>query len=128
MGNQFKTALLLAALTAFIILVGRMIGGRQGMIIAFFLAGGMNFFRYWYSDRMVLRMYRATEVKPHEFPILFNAVQRLAQNAGLLAAMVAILVFANWGAPEGAGGVFAAISRARSIRPIRRVPRQSARA
>jgi heat shock protein HtpX len=83
MGNQFKTALLLAALTAFIILVGRMLGGRQGMIIAFFLAGGMNFFSYWYSDRMVLRMYRAREVNQSQAPELYAMVSRLSRNADL---------------------------------------------
>jgi len=46
MGNQFKTALLLAAMTMFIIFIGRLLGGRQGMILAFLLAGGMNFFSY----------------------------------------------------------------------------------
>ena len=83
MGNQFKTALLLAALTVFIILVGRMIGGRQGMIIAFFLAGGMNFFSYWYSDRMVLRMYRAREVNQSQVPELYAMVSRRSRNAAI---------------------------------------------
>ncbi len=59
MGNQFKTAMLLAAMTAFIIWIGGMLGGRQGIVIAFLLAGGMNFFSYWYSDKMVLKMSRA---------------------------------------------------------------------
>jgi heat shock protein HtpX len=53
------------------------------MILAFVLAMGMNFFSYWYSDKIVLRMYRATEVNPQDFPTLFHAVSRLAQNAGL---------------------------------------------
>lgn len=83
MGNQFKTALLLAALTVFIVLVGRMLGGRQGMIIAFFLAGGMNFFSYWYSDRVVLRMYRAQEINESQAPELYAMVKRLSRNAGL---------------------------------------------
>jgi heat shock protein HtpX len=83
MGNQFKTAMLLAALTAFILLVGRMLGGQQGMIIAFVLAGGMNFFSYWYSDRVVLAMYRAREVDGSQAPELHAMVQRLSRNAGL---------------------------------------------
>jgi heat shock protein HtpX len=83
MGNQFKTALLLAAMTAFIILIGRMLGGRQGMIIAFMLAGAMNFFSYWFSDRVVLSMYRAREVDASQAPELYAMVQRLSRNAGL---------------------------------------------
>ena len=83
MGNQFKTAVLLAALTAFIIMIGGMMGGRQGMIIAFILAGGMNFFSYWYSDRLVLRMYRAQEVNASQAPELYAMVTRLSRNAGL---------------------------------------------
>jgi len=83
MGNQFKTALLLTAMTVFIILIGRMLGGRQGMILAFILAGAMNFFSYWFSDRMVLRMYRAREVDAAQAPELVATVQRLSRNAGL---------------------------------------------
>jgi heat shock protein HtpX len=83
MGNQFKTALLLAAMTVFIILIGRMLGGQQGMILAFVLAGAMNFFSYWFSDRMVLRMYRAREVDASQAPELVATVQRLSRNAGL---------------------------------------------
>jgi len=83
MGNQFKTAMLLAAMTAFIILIGRMLGGQQGMVIAFILAGAMNFFSYWFSDRMVLSMYRAQEVDAAQAPELYAMVQRLSRNAGL---------------------------------------------
>jgi heat shock protein HtpX len=83
MGNQFKTAMLLAAMTAFILLVGRMLGGQQGMIIAFVLAGAMNFFSYWYSDRLVLRMYKAQEVDAAQAPELYAMVDRLRRNAGL---------------------------------------------
>jgi heat shock protein HtpX len=83
MGNQFKTALLLAAMTVFIILIGRMLGGRQGMILAFILAGAMNFFSYWFSDRVVLKMYRAREVDAAQAPQLVATVQRLSRNAGL---------------------------------------------
>ncbi len=83
MGNQFKTALLLAAMTAFIIWIGGMLGGRQGIVIAFLLAGGMNFFSYWYSDKMVLKMYRAQEVSASQSPELHETVARLSRNAGL---------------------------------------------
>jgi heat shock protein HtpX len=51
--------LLLAVMTVFIMIVGNLIGGRQGMIIALVLATGMNFFSYWYSDKIVLKMYQA---------------------------------------------------------------------
>ena len=83
MGNWAKTTLLLGLMTALIVFIGGLFGGKQGMILAFVLAMGMNFFSYWYSDKLVLRMYRATEVNPHDFPTLFHAVSRLAQNAGL---------------------------------------------
>jgi heat shock protein HtpX len=83
MGNQFKTALLLAAMTAVIVLIGNLMGGRQGMIIAFIFAAGMNFFSYWYSDKIVLKMYRAREVGSSEGAELYGIVQRLATNAGL---------------------------------------------
>ena len=83
MGNQFKTALLLAAMTAFIIWIGGMLGGRQGIVIAFLLAGGMNFFSYWYSDKLVLKMYRAQEVGATQSPELHAMVARLSRNAGL---------------------------------------------
>ena len=52
MGNQIKTTILLAVLTALIIWIGQVLGGRQGMIIALILAAGMNFFSYWYSDKI----------------------------------------------------------------------------
>src|SRR5256885_13418616 len=59
MSNIFKTGLLLAVLTALLVLIGGAIGGQQGMLIAFVLALGMNFFSYWFSDKMVLAMYGA---------------------------------------------------------------------
>jgi heat shock protein HtpX len=83
MGNQIRTALLLAAMTACILIIGQLMGGRQGLILALFLAGAMNFFSYWYSDKLVLRMYRAKEVGPSQAPDLHALVSRLAQRAGL---------------------------------------------
>jgi heat shock protein HtpX len=83
MGNQLKTFILLAALTAFIVWIGGMLGGRQGMLIAFLLAGAMNFFSYWFSDKMVLAMYRAREVDARQAPELYEIVSRLSRNAGL---------------------------------------------
>ena len=72
MGNWFKTTLLLGALTALIVWIGNLFGGRQGMILAFVLAVGMNFFSYWFSDRIVLKMYRAREVTPEQNPEIYQ--------------------------------------------------------
>ncbi|MGB8427105.1 MAG: zinc metalloprotease HtpX, partial [Desulfobacterales bacterium] len=83
MSNQIKTTVLLAALTAFIIWIGQVLGGRQGMVIALVLAAGMNFFSYWYSDKIVLKMYHAREATRQQAPEVFDIVGRLTQNAGL---------------------------------------------
>ncbi|MFH1974533.1 MAG: zinc metalloprotease HtpX [Pseudomonadota bacterium] len=83
MGNQLKTTFLLAVLTAFIVLVGQIMGGTQGMVIALILAAGMNFFSYWFSDKIVLRMYKAQEVTPDEAPQVYESVKKLAVRAGL---------------------------------------------
>ncbi len=83
MGNQVRTTILLAVMTALILWVGLLLGGHQGMIIALIFAAGMNFFSYWYSDKLVLKMYRAREVSPGQAPELFETVQRLTRNAGL---------------------------------------------
>jgi len=83
MGNQFRTAVLLAIMTAFIMIVGQLIGGRQGMFIALIFAGGMNFFSYWYSDKIVLKMYRAQPISAGDAPELYQTVQILTQRAGL---------------------------------------------
>jgi heat shock protein HtpX len=83
MGNQIKTTLLLAVMTVFIMMVGNLLGGRQGMLIALVLAAGMNFFSYWYSDKIVLKMYRASEATPQQAPELYEMVQALARQASL---------------------------------------------
>jgi heat shock protein HtpX len=83
MGNQMRTAFLLAVMTVFVILIGRLIGGPSGMVMAFVLAIGMNFFSYWFSDKIVLRMYRAQEVTPQQAPELYQMVATLAQRAEL---------------------------------------------
>lgn len=83
MGNQIRTTILLAVMTALILWVGQLLGGRQGMLIALIFAAGMNFFSYWYSDKLVLKMYRASEVTPNQAPGLYEMVQRLTQQAGL---------------------------------------------
>lgn len=83
MGNQIRTTLLLAVLTAVIVWIGGAMGGRQGMVMALFFAGAMNFASYWYSDTIVLKMYKAREATPAQAPELYRLVERLARNAGL---------------------------------------------
>jgi heat shock protein HtpX len=81
MGNYFKTTILLALLTAFILWVGNLLGGHQGMVIALIFAGGMNLVSYWYSDRIVLKMYNAQEVNESHAPELYGMVRELAGKA-----------------------------------------------
>lgn len=83
MDNWFKTTLLFGVMTALIVFIGHLIGGQQGMIFAFILAIGMNFFSYWYSDKIVLKMYRAREVTPDENPRIYGIANRIAQRADL---------------------------------------------
>ena len=83
MGNQIETTILLAGMTALILWVGQLLGGRQGMIIALIFAAGMNFFSYWYSDKLVLKMYRAREVTRNQAPELYEMVHHLTRQAGL---------------------------------------------
>ncbi len=83
MSNTLKTTALLAALTVLFILIGGMVGGEQGMVMAFLFAGLMNFASYWWSDRIVLWMYGAQEVSEAEAPEFHALVRRLAQRAGL---------------------------------------------
>ena len=80
-GNWLKTAILMAGILALFAAVGGAIGGAQGMLIAFLLGAGMNFFAYWFSDKMVLRMYNAQEVDAASSPYLYNMVKELAQRA-----------------------------------------------
>lgn len=83
MTSQIKTALLLGLLTALILLIGRAMGGSAGFVIAFFLALAMNVGSYWFSDKIVLSMYRAKELAPHDAPGLHSLVGELAANAGV---------------------------------------------
>lgn len=83
LGNWFKTGLLMAAIMALFGAVGMVLGGGQGMLLALLLGGGMNFFAYWYSDKMVLSMYNAREVDEGAAPQLYGIVRELAQRAGL---------------------------------------------
>lgn len=81
--NTIKTVVLLAALSALIIWMGGAIGGKSGATMALVMALVMNFASYWWSDKIVLSMYRAKEVSPEEAPELYNATVELSQNAGL---------------------------------------------
>jgi heat shock protein HtpX len=81
MSNIFKTGLLLAVLTAMLVLIGGAIGGQQGMLVAFLLALAMNFFSYWFSDKMVLAMYGARAIEESQAPALYAVVRRLATRA-----------------------------------------------
>ncbi|MHA7682366.1 zinc metalloprotease HtpX [Cupriavidus sp. PET2-C1] len=83
MFNWVKTFMLMAAITALFIVIGGMIGGRSGMMFALIMALGMNFFSYWFSDKMVLRMYNAQEVDASTAPQFYGMVQELAQRAQL---------------------------------------------
>ncbi len=83
MSNTLKTTALLAALTVLFVLIGGMVGGEQGMVVAFLFAGLMNFASYWWSDRIVLWMYGAQEVTEADAPEFHALVRRLAQRAGL---------------------------------------------
>ena len=81
--NQFRTFLLMLVLTGLFILVGTAIGGKSGAIYAFIFAALMNFFAYWFSDKIVLRMYRAQEVSQSEAPELYGVVAELTSKASL---------------------------------------------
>jgi heat shock protein HtpX len=83
LGNWFRTTLLMAAVVALFGIVGATIGGAEGMVIALLLGGGMNFFAYWFSDKMVLSMYGAREVDAASAPEFYGVVRELAGRAGL---------------------------------------------
>ncbi|UCG14975.1 MAG: zinc metalloprotease HtpX [Deltaproteobacteria bacterium] len=82
MNNQVKTTILLAALTVLIVLFGKMFAGNQGMIIAFVFALVMNLGSYWFSDKIVLAMYRAQELSSRDAPEIHRMVAELAQRGG----------------------------------------------
>ena len=106
--NFFRTALLLAAMTALFMGIGFMIGGQSGMLIAFFVAAAMNVFSYWNSGKMVLSMHNAREVDARTAPEFYNLVAELAQRAQLPMPRVFILdedqpnAFATGRNPENA--------------------------
>lgn len=81
--NMMKTTMLLAAMTALFLFVGDAVGGRQGMLVAFIFAGLMNFVAYFWSDKIVLKMYGAQQVDRNQAPQLYTIAERLAQKAGI---------------------------------------------
>ncbi len=100
MTSQIKTVLLLALLSGLIIMLGAALGGRTGIIIAFGLALLMNVGSYWYSDKIVLSMYKAKELSPADAPALHAMVEELAARAGIPKPRVCII-------PEEAPNAFA---------------------
>ncbi len=98
--NSIKTFLLLGLLTALILWVGNIVGGRAGVVIALILAVAMNGYSYWYSDKMVLYSTGAQEVLPEHAPEIYGLVAGLARRAGLPVPRVYIV-------PEGAPNAFA---------------------
>lgn len=81
--NYLKTAILLGALTGLILVVGQVIGGNSGMLVALVIAAALNLGSYWFSDRIVLSMYRGREVSPADAPRFHAIVDRLIARAGL---------------------------------------------
>src|SRR6202022_3757300 len=83
MGNTFKTAFLLTALTLLLMMIGRAFGGQNGMMIALAVAVVMNFVSYFFSDKIALSVYRAKPVTREELPRAYQIVERLTQKIGL---------------------------------------------
>ena len=83
MGNTFKTALLLTALTLFLLFMGQVFGGQRGLMMAFGLAVVMNFVSYFFSDKIALKMYRAQPVTREQLPRAYDVVERLTQKMGI---------------------------------------------
>jgi len=81
--NLMRTFILMAAMTSLFVGLGYLLGGPIGIVIALVIALGMNFFAYWNSDKVVLRMYRAREASEQEAPEFYRIVRGLAQNAHL---------------------------------------------
>jgi heat shock protein HtpX len=81
--NTFKTGLLMSLLMGLFLVVGAVVGGQSGMLIAFVMAAGLNLFAYWNSDKMLLRMFGARQVDATSAPDLYRLVEKLAANAKL---------------------------------------------
>src|SRR5438067_2674375 len=83
MGNTFKTAFLLTALTLLLMGIGRWVGGQNGMLLALVIAAVTNFIAYFFSDKIALATYRARPVSREELPKAYQAVERITQKVGL---------------------------------------------
>ncbi|MDE5682297.1 MAG: zinc metalloprotease HtpX [Mailhella sp.] len=108
MTSSMKTAVLFALLTTLFIVAGGLIGGKTGVIVALFFAVAINFFSYWFSDSIVLRMYKAQELQRSDAPQLHEIVEELARNAGIPKPRICIIpdpspnAFATGRNPENA--------------------------
>ena len=98
--NGFRTTILLAVLTALVVWIGQMVGGPNGAVIALIFAGAMNFFSYWFSDKIVLKMYGGQQITANDDPELYSLVQELAGKGGLPMPKVYVI-------PEDAPNAFA---------------------
>ncbi|MGZ8532469.1 MAG: zinc metalloprotease HtpX [Candidatus Binatia bacterium] len=98
--NGFRTTILLAVLTALVVWIGQMVGGPNGAVIALIFAGAMNFFSYWFSDKIVLKMYGGQQIAANDDPELYSLVQELAAKGGLPMPKVYVI-------PEDAPNAFA---------------------
>ncbi|MFH1275722.1 MAG: zinc metalloprotease HtpX [Candidatus Woesearchaeota archaeon] len=81
--NQIKTVLLLGILTGIFLAIGALVGGRTGLLFGLLFAGGMNFFSYWFSDKIVLAIYKAKEADRNKYPNLYNMVEEIRHSASL---------------------------------------------
>ena len=112
MNNQVKTYALMAAIVALFVLIGGLIGGKGGMLMALLFGGALNFFAYWNSADMVSRMYQAQEVGPHNAPDLYQMIAELAARANLPMPKVYVIneeqpnAFATGRNPENAAVAF----------------------
>jgi len=89
--NQIKTALLLGSLTGLFIWIGGLLGGRSGLLFGLIFAGGMNFVSYWWSDKIVLKIYRAKEADKEKFKDLYSMVKEIAHSAHIPMPKVCIM-------------------------------------
>jgi heat shock protein HtpX len=81
--NRTRTFFLMVLLTILLVVIGGAVGGREGSVMAFLFAAAMNFFSYWFSDKMILSRYAAEQVGPEDQSRLYKIVADLAQKAGL---------------------------------------------
>ena len=128
MNNEIKTYALMAAIIALFVVIGGLIGGKSGMLLALLFGGALNFYAYWNSADMVLKMYQAQEVSPHNAADLYQMVAELASRANLPMPKVYVInedqanAFATGRNPEHAAVAFTTgIMRALSYAELRGV-------